>query len=102
MDYPDVVLAFQPLDKVVKEEDCGLLQFTANGASNPSAAISKSWSLPLNVDKVLDIAFARSTAGNGVAVLYEVSLLDSCLCRMHMLIKSLPDTRETSDTLQHV
>ena len=66
------MLAFQPLNRVTKETDCGLLQFSNANNTSPSATLSNQWSLPTNADEILDLAFARSTAGNGVAVLYKV------------------------------
>ena len=74
--YPDVILTFKPLDKVGDDEDCGMLQFTQSGPDSVSVNLSSNWSLPTNVDRVLDLAFGKSQLGKGVFVLYQVSVPD--------------------------
>jgi hypothetical protein len=74
--YPDVILSFQPLDSTTKQADCGLLEISKLLNGQPTVAISKKWSLPVNTDEILDLCFGELTQftnKKGVFVLYKVS-----------------------------
>ncbi|RYN85351.1 hypothetical protein AA0120_g8807 [Alternaria tenuissima] len=70
--YPPVVVFYQPVERTTKQSDCALVSIVKEGGV-PTAQLSKSWSLPVDVQSVLDLAFAKTSVGNGIFVLYKDS-----------------------------
>ena len=57
---------------MTQDDDCGLLAFAKSDSGPVVVSISHDWSLPTNVDEILDLAFGKSQIGKGVFVLYKV------------------------------
>ena len=78
---------YQPVERTTKQSDCALVSIVKEGGV-PTAQLSRSWSLPVDVQSLLDLAFAKTSVGNGIFVLYkDVSLLH-CRERRHLLADS--------------
>ncbi|KAK6526111.1 hypothetical protein TWF281_011148 [Arthrobotrys megalospora] len=65
--YPLIFAAFQPLDRITKEEQLGFLD-----VSSSSISLNTSWSLATNPEKILDVSFGTCSLGEGLFVLYEI------------------------------
>ncbi|KAF3184483.1 hypothetical protein TWF788_005187 [Orbilia oligospora] len=66
-EYPLILAAFQPLERITKEEQVGFVH-VADG----SLSLNTKWTLGTNSEKTFDVAFGTSPLGEGLFVLYEI------------------------------
>jgi hypothetical protein len=66
-------IAFQPLDRITKEDQLGYVDVSVDSDGNISVTYDTSWSLATNTLKILDVTFGTCRVGKGAFVLYETS-----------------------------
>ncbi|KAF3225056.1 hypothetical protein TWF106_002937 [Orbilia oligospora] len=66
-EYPLILAAFQPLERITREEQVGFVH-VADG----SLSLNTKWTLDTNSEKIFDVAFGTSPLGEGLFVLYEI------------------------------
>lgn len=63
------MIAYKPMDRVTSTQDLGLIKIDPNNGN----LSTPTWSLPINPDNIVDVAFASTAIGLGVVVLYEIA-----------------------------
>ncbi|KAF3316632.1 hypothetical protein TWF173_001914 [Orbilia oligospora] len=66
-EYPLILAAFQPLERITKEEQVGFVHVV-----DGSLSLNTKWTLDINSEKIFDVAFGTSPLGEGLFVLYEI------------------------------
>lgn len=68
--FPLVFLAFEPADRITKEEQLGLVDVSSvNGV--PVLTLNTEWKLATNPQRIVAVAFGTCRVGQGAFVLYE-------------------------------
>lgn len=66
-----IFLAFQPLDRITKEDQLGYVDIIPDGSGKPAISLNRSWKLATNPLKIIDVTFVTCPLGQGAYVLYQ-------------------------------
>ncbi|PVF91371.1 hypothetical protein CPB86DRAFT_878560 [Serendipita vermifera] len=71
--FPLLFVAFQPLDKITKEDQLGYVEISVDSNSKTKISLNTSWKLATDTLRILDVTFGQCLLGKGAFVLYETA-----------------------------